>query len=369
MNSYLDFDGVAKRYGAFQAVSDFTLPIHEGELVALLGPSGCGKTTSLRMLAGFVQVSEGSIRLAGKDITQLPSYRRNVGMVFQGYALFPHLTVEENVAFGLEMRKMKPAEIGPRVQKALARVRLESLAKRLPRELSGGQQQRVALARAMAIDPAVLLLDEPLSALDARLRHEVRAEIRQLQKDSGLTTLMVTHDQDEALSMADRLVIMNQGRIEQIGTPDEVYERPINRFVAEFMGKSNFLDGKMGGEGRFDSKLGQVFAGHAADAGRTGAPALMSFRPERVQLRRVDTPVADGCNGVQGRIVRITYLGPLIEYRIALKDDTEITALLPNTGELGYVGGDASSDESVYTAPGSPVSVQWQARDSRLLPA
>ena len=357
MNSYLDFDGVSKRYGAFQAVSDFTLPIHEGELVALLGPSGCGKTTSLRMLAGFVQVSEGSIRLAGKDITQLPSYRRNVGMVFQGYALFPHLTVEENVAFGLEMRKMNRAEIAPRVHKALSRVRLESLAKRLPRELSGGQQQRVALARAMAIDPAVLLLDEPLSALDARLRHEVRAEIRQLQKDTGLTTLMVTHDQDEALSMADRLVIMNQGRVEQIGTPDEVYERPVNRFVAEFMGKSNFLVGSVDADRRFQSQSGQVLAGDAGNC-TTGVPALMSFRPERVQLRRADVPVADGVNAVQGHIARVTYLGPLIEYRVALKDGTELTALLPNTG-----------DTSVHTAPGSAISVQWQAKDSRLLPA
>jgi len=364
MNSYLDFDGVSKRYGAFQAVSDFTLPIHEGELVALLGPSGCGKTTSLRMLAGFVQVSEGSIRLAGKDITQLPSYRRNVGMVFQGYALFPHLTVEQNVAFGLEMRKMNRTEIAPRVHKALSRVRLDSLAERLPRELSGGQQQRVALARAMAIDPAVLLLDEPLSALDARLRHEVRAEIRQLQKDTGLTTLMVTHDQDEALSMADRLVIMNQGRIEQIGTPDEVYERPVNRFVAEFMGKSNFLEGAVEAGGRFRSHLGQAFAGDAGPCA-AGVPALMSFRPERVQLRRVDAPVADGMNAVQGKLVRFTYLGPLIEYRIALKDGVEVTALLPNTGDLGL----SASGASVDTLPGSAISVQWQAKDSRLLPA
>jgi putative spermidine/putrescine transport system ATP-binding protein len=356
MNSYLDFDGVSKRYGNFQAVTDFTLPIHEGELVALLGPSGCGKTTSLRMLAGFVPVSEGSIRLSGKDITQLPSYRRNVGMVFQGYALFPHLTVEQNVAFGLEMRKMSQAEIGPRVLKALSRVRLEAFAKRLPRELSGGQQQRVALARAMAIDPAVLLLDEPLSALDARLRHEVRAEIRQLQKDTGLTTLMVTHDQDEALSMADRLVIMNQGRIEQIGTPDEVYERPVNRFVAEFMGKSNFLLGTGDAEGRFQSQGGQVLLGNAGEC-KAGAAALMSFRPERVQLREIDAPVAEGFNQLQGNVVRFTYLGPLVEYRIALKDGTEVTALLPNAGDMSQ----ASS--------GAPISVRWQAKDSRLLPA
>ncbi|KAF1023901.1 MAG: Spermidine/putrescine import ATP-binding protein PotA [Paracidovorax wautersii] len=191
MTSYLEFKGVNKRYGAFQAVSDFSLAVEEGELIAILGPSGCGKTTSLRMLAGFVPVSDGTIELAGKDITTLPAHRRNVGMVFQGYALFPHMTVEQNVAFGLEMRGIDRSSVAQRVTQALRRVRLDPHMKRLPRELSGGQQQRVALARAMAINPAVLLLDEPLSALDARLRHEVRAEIRQLQKESGLTTVMV----------------------------------------------------------------------------------------------------------------------------------------------------------------------------------
>jgi putative spermidine/putrescine transport system ATP-binding protein len=356
MNSYLDFIGVTKRYGAFQAVTDFSLSIREGELVALLGPSGCGKTTSLRMLAGFVPVSEGSIRLSGRDITHVASYRRNVGMVFQGYALFPHLTVEENVAFGLEMRKIDRPEIANKVQRALRRVQLDPLAKRLPRELSGGQQQRVALARAMAIDPAVLLLDEPLSALDARLRHDVRAEIRQLQKDSGLTTLMVTHDQDEALSMADRLVIMNHGRIEQIGTPGEVYERPVNRFVAEFMGKSNFLEGRVAGDSRFQSKLGVAMLGDTSQCA-SGGPVLMSFRPERTRLSSVGTQPAEGWNAVDGRVVRFTYLGPFVEYRIALQDDSELTAVLPNGGN------------GAGMATGSAICVQWQATDSRLLPA
>jgi len=217
--SYIEFHRIEKRYGSFHAVSDFALSLDKGELVALLGPSGCGKTTTLRMLAGFVPVSGGRITLGGKDITELPAHRRNIGMVFQGYALFPHMTVAKNVAFGLEMRRLNREEIELRVKEALSRVRLEAFADRLPKQLSGGQQQRVALARAMAINPDVLLLDEPLSALDARLRHEVRAEIRQLQRELGLTTLIVTHDQDEALSMADRLVVMNKGRIEQVGSP------------------------------------------------------------------------------------------------------------------------------------------------------
>ncbi|WP_440534593.1 ABC transporter ATP-binding protein [Variovorax sp. YR566] len=358
MTSYLDFQGIGKRYGSFQAVSDFSLQIEEGELVALLGPSGCGKTTTLRMLAGFVPATEGAIQLSGKDITHLPSFRRNVGMVFQGYALFPHMTVEQNVAFGLEMRKIEGAEIGRKVEKALARVRLNQHAKRLPRELSGGQQQRVALARAMAIDPAVLLLDEPLSALDARLRHEVRAEIRQLQKESGLTTLMVTHDQDEALSMADRLVIMNQGRIEQIGSPGEVYERPVNRFVAEFMGKSNFLQGAVAGDGRFMTRAGESL-GAASGALAAAACALLSFRPERTRLCAADATVAGGWNSLAARVLRFSYLGPFVEYRLALPDETEVTAVLPNAGEGALP----------ELAAGAAVSVQWQVRDSRLLPS
>ncbi len=358
MTSKLEFQGIGKRYGGFQAVHDFNLSIDEGELVALLGPSGCGKTTSLRMLAGFVPVSAGVIRLSGRDITHLPSFRRDVGMVFQGYALFPHMTVEQNVAFGLEMRRVDRAEIGRRVARALSRVRLGQHAARLPRELSGGQQQRVALARAMAIDPAVLLLDEPLSALDARLRHEVRAEIRQLQKESGLTTLMVTHDQDEALSMADRLVIMNQGRIEQVGSPGEVYEYPVNRFVAEFMGKSNFLQGHADANGGFLAGNGIALRAGAGSADAQGPAALFSFRPERTRLCSADAPVADGHNRLPARVMRSTYLGPVIEYRLALADHTEITAMLPNAGE------GAVPDLPV----GATVGVQWLIRDSRLLP-
>jgi putative spermidine/putrescine transport system ATP-binding protein len=239
----IELEAVSKRYGDFFAVRELSLDIEHGELVVLLGPSGCGKTTTLRMIAGFVPVTSGRIRLGGRDVTRLPSYRRNTGLVFQGYALFPHLTAAENVAFGLEMRKLSPATVREKVTAALRLVRLDELGGRLPRQLSGGQQQRVALARALVIEPDALLLDEPLSNLDAKLREDVRVEIRQLQKALGLTTVMVTHDQDEALAMADRLVVMSGGVIQQIGTQRELYERPANRFVAGFVGGPIFSPG------------------------------------------------------------------------------------------------------------------------------
>jgi putative spermidine/putrescine transport system ATP-binding protein len=355
--SYLVFQGINKSYDAVSAVSDFDLSVERGELVALLGPSGCGKTTSLRMLAGFVSASSGSILLDGRDITAAPSYSRNTGMVFQGYALFPHMTVAQNVAFGLEMRNFAKAEITRRVQRSLERVRLSALADRLPRQLSGGQQQRVALARAMVIDPAVLLLDEPLSALDARLRHEVRAEIRQLQRETGLTTLIVTHDQDEALSMADRLVIMNKGRIEQTGKPAEVYENPATRFVAEFMGKSNFLQGRVIENGRFRCAITQNVLVCDTGTHAPGEEVMLSFRPERAHIAN-DPPDSDEpCNVLSGRLLTATYLGQSIEVSVAVADDLTINILLPNSDARLAAG----------LEPGRYLSVCWRPGDSRLL--
>src|SRR5579862_5037580 len=246
----LDIDGLAKRYGDGYAVREVSLSVADGEFLVLLGPSGCGKTTTLRMVAGFIEPTAGQVKLGGSDVTLLPPWRRNAGMVFQSYALFPHLTVAQNVAFGLEMRKLPTAEIGRRVEEVLALVRLAGFGARLPRQLSGGQQQRVALARALAIRPDVLLLDEPLSNLDAKLRQEVRVEIRELQKQLGLTTVMVTHDQEEALTMADRLVVMNEGSVHQVGTQRDLYERPADRFVAGFVGRTTFLAGTVE-NGRF----------------------------------------------------------------------------------------------------------------------
>lgn len=356
--SYLSFRGVGKSYAEHQAVSNFDLDVSRGELVAILGPSGCGKTTTLRMLAGFVSVSAGTISLGDKDITNVPSYQRDIGMVFQGYALFPHLSVAKNVSFGLEMRKLRADHIAERVQRALERVKLTSMAGRLPRQLSGGQQQRVALARAIAIDPNVLLLDEPLSALDARLRHDVRQEIRQLQQESGLTTVMVTHDQDEALSMADRLVIMNQGRIEQIGTPADVYEHPANRFVAEFMGKSNFLAGTVVEAGQFlcDGVPDVLYCD--TERFRVGARALLSFRPERAVLDVARSAPEQRVNALSGRLCVLTYLGQSIEATVEIQPGLTVKVLLPNAYE----------DLARSLTMGEQVTLSWSADNSRLLP-
>src|SRR6476660_4541232 len=252
----LEIDRVTKRYGDVYAVRDFTLDVADGEFVVFLGPSGCGKTTTLRVIAGFAEPTSGAVRLGERDITYLPPWKRNAGLVFQSYALFPHLTVAENVAFGLAMRKVAKSEMGDRIKEALRLVQLGQFGERLPRQLSGGQQQRVALARALVFRPDALLLDEPLSNLDAKLRQEVRVEIRELQRKLGLTTVMVTHDQEEALTMADRLVVMNDGTVHQVGTQRDLYERPADRFVAGFVGRTTFLAGTVEAPGRFRSDGG-----------------------------------------------------------------------------------------------------------------
>jgi putative spermidine/putrescine transport system ATP-binding protein len=302
-------EGLTKRFGATVAVDDVSLEIAEGELVALLGPSGCGKTTTLRMIAGFVEPDAGRILIGEKEVTRLPPYRRDTGMVFQGYALFPHLTVAENVSFGLEMRHVRKAEAKERVAEALRLVRLEGMGERMPRQLSGGQQQRVALARALVINPSVFLLDEPLSNLDAKLRHEVRIEIRQLQQRLGLTTIFVTHDQEEALTIADRLVLMKGGAVQQIGTPSELYEKPANLFVADFIGKSNFLEGEMVADDEFMSDRGlRVRCRPAAGMRR----AVLAIRPEKIGL--APGPLPGRINQYKATVERLSYLGATTEY-------------------------------------------------------
>src|SRR5947209_19587917 len=285
----LEIEGLSKHFGATVAVHEFSLDVRDGEFVMLLGPSGCGKTTTLRMIAGFIAPTAGRVRLGGKDVTVLPPWKRNAGLVFQSYALFPHITVAENVAFGLEMRKVPKAEIAPRIAEALRLVRLDHLSDRLPRQLSGGQQQRVALARALVFRPDVLLLDEPLSNLDAKLRQDVRVEIRELQRKLGLTTVMVTHDQEEAMTMADRLVVMSEGRIRQIGSQQDLYERPSEKFVADFVGRSTFIDGRMDGPGRFVSAGGLAVA---CEASCTGSASLAP-RTERLALITAAVPSFD----------------------------------------------------------------------------
>jgi putative spermidine/putrescine transport system ATP-binding protein len=308
--SQISLKDLTKRFGTLTTVDRVSLDIREGEFVAFLGPSGCGKTTTLRMIAGLTLASEGSIRFGERDVTELPPYLRNAGLVFQGYALFPHMSVADNVAFGLEMRKIGRAEAQRRVTEALALVKLDHLSDRLPKQLSGGQQQRVALARAIVYEPEVLLLDEPLSALDAKLRHEVRTDLRRLQSRLGLTTIFVTHDQDEALSVADRIVVMSAGKVEQVGTPREIYQRPASRFVAEFIGLTNVFAGGVEPGGRFKTAGGESFA-IPSSGGRDGISAF-AIRPEQITLRRSAGEDADG-SGMQAIVEDIIYRGALTE--------------------------------------------------------
>ena len=266
---------MTKRYGENVAVEALDLAVAQGEFVSLLGPSGCGKTTTLQMIAGFVELSAGEIRLEGSDLQRVKPSRRGLGIVFQSYALFPHVTAAENVAFGLEMRGLPPAECRARVREMLALVGLEALADRHPRRMSGGQQQRVALARALAIRPRVLLLDEPLSNLDAKLREEMQIELRQIQRELATTTVLVTHDQAEAMALSDRIVVMNGGRVEQVGAPEEVYERPASAFVSQFLGKTNEFAAERLPEGACPLPAG---------------PATISVRPERIVFAGPDAP-------------------------------------------------------------------------------
>ncbi len=327
----LQLFNLSKRYGEAVAVDNASLDVADGELLVLLGPSGCGKTTTLRMVAGFVEATSGRIVLGGADITHLPPWKRNAGLVFQNYALFPHLNVAENVAFGLEMRKMSKADIAPKVAEALRLVRLDHLSERLPRQLSGGQQQRVALARALAFRPDILLLDEPLSNLDAKLRLDVRIEIRELQRKLGLTTIMVTHDQEEALTMADRLAVMSEGHIRQIGTQQDLYERPANRFVADFVGRSSFIEGHLAGQGGFVSEGGLDIKITMPADGKAGHRGAISLRPERVLLLGPNAPQSD--NVFDGEVTFVSYLGAVIELRVALSPKDAVVLQMPNRPE------------------------------------
>jgi putative spermidine/putrescine transport system ATP-binding protein len=320
----LRIEGVSKRYGEVVAIREVTLDVADGEFVVLLGPSGCGKTTTLRVVAGFVDPDSGTVALGKRDITWLPPWKRNAGLVFQNYALFPHLTVQQNVAFGLEMRKTAPAETARRVGDVLKLVRLEHLAQRLPRQLSGGQQQRVALARALVFHPDVLLLDEPLSNLDAKLRQDVRVEIRELQRTLGLTTVMVTHDQEEALTMADRLVVMQDGAVRQVGTQQDLYERPRDRFVASFVGRSSFIEGEIEAPGSFRSLGGLVLR----CIGSAPGPATLALRPERMLI--ANAPQAGVDNNLPGVVEFVSYLGATVDMHVRLSAKERVVVQIPN---------------------------------------
>ncbi len=325
---------LVKRYGETTAVADVTLDIAQGEFMVLLGPSGCGKTTTLRMLAGFVKPTSGRMSVGDRDVTSLPPWLRNTGLVFQSYALFPHMSVAENVAFGLQMRRLPRADIAIRVSEALDMVRLGPYAARMPRALSGGQQQRVALARALAIRPDVLLLDEPLSNLDAKLRAEVRVEIRELQQRLGLTTMMVTHDQEEALTMADRLVVMAEGQVRQIGSQRDLYERPANRFVAGFVGRANFMDGTIDPGGFFVSKGGTRI--NLGARGNGAGAVTFSIRPEHVHLTAQALKSATGknLNRLHGTVTVASYLGAATDIHVLLPTGERMVASVPNRPDV-----------------------------------
>jgi putative spermidine/putrescine transport system ATP-binding protein len=327
-SAVLELAGVRKRYDSLVAVDDLDLALEAGEFLTLLGPSGSGKTTTLMMVAGLQQPDAGRITLNGVSVANLPPYRRDVGMVFQNYALFPHMTVRRNVAFPLEMRGTQAAEIARLVDEALALVKLPDHGGRLPRQLSGGQQQRVALARAMVYRPALLLMDEPLGALDRKLREQLQLEIKRVHRERGISVLYVTHDQEEALTMSDRIAVFNKGRIEQIGTPEELYDRPATRFVASFIGDTNLIEGRVlgvaGGICEIETAAGRIVAS-ARTLLAAGAAVFVAVRPERVVL----APMQAAGAGLEGVITEQVFLGTSRKYVIRLADGTELVVLRP----------------------------------------
>jgi len=354
----LAVEHLTKRYGAVTAVDDVSFTVEAGELFFLLGPSGCGKTTLLRTIAGFLSPEEGSIHLGDRDLTVTPPHRRDTAMVFQNYALWPHMTVNANVRYGLEVRRLKRREIAERVREVLEMVRMQDLGDRRPAQLSGGQQQRVALARALAVRPSVLLLDEPLSNLDARLRMDMRNELRRIHAVTAVTAIYVTHDQKEALSMAQRMAVMEGGKVVQIGTPTEIYRRPETSFVARFMGRTNLIEGSITGQKRgghvvVDTALGEfaVEPGAALPSGNV----MLSIRPESLKV------ADDAVNRITGVVGEVTYLGETQEFVLAVRGTRsdapplEIVALLANPGT---------------SAPrtGESLTVSFSPRDVVLLP-
>jgi spermidine/putrescine transport system ATP-binding protein len=346
---------LVKRFGDFTAVAGVNLDMPPGEFFSLLGPSGCGKTTTLRMIAGFEKPSEGQILLDGTDMAQTPPHKRNVNTVFQNYALFPHLTVEENVAFGLKYKNATKAETKDRVGKALELVALTDFGKRRPNQLSGGQQQRVALARALILNPEVLLLDEPLGALDAKLRKRLQIELKALQEEVGITFVYVTHDQEEALTMSDRIAVMSQGRVEQVGPPKEIYEEPATAYVADFLGVSNLMEatGSGMGDGGCKVALGEfnLVAGQGDTS--TAGPTKITIRPERVGLEPQGTT---GPNRIPGMVERVVYVGSILQVIVNLAPGERIQSWIQNEGA------------TLPWTSGTPVTVHLPSDALRVLP-
>ncbi|MEV0805007.1 ABC transporter ATP-binding protein [Micromonospora sp. NPDC050200] len=349
--SFLRLEHIVKTYPGTDrpSVADFTLDVERGEFISLLGPSGCGKTTTLRMIAGLIEPTAGHICLDGKELTRTPVHQRGMGLVFQNYALFPHLDVAQNVAFGLEMRRVPKADVKRRVAEALELVQLGHLSGRRIKQLSGGQQQRVALARALVVEPSVLLLDEPLSNLDAKLRDTMRDEIRSIQQKLGITTVFVTHDQDEALATSDRIVVMSEGNIEQVGTPEQIYEHPSNQFVANFIGRVNLFDAEVrhtaNGVAAVDvAGLGQMQA--ADDLGRPGQVTVL-VRPHRLRINEA------GRDDAHGTVESVVYVGDSIEYSVRV--GTKAVAVQSVAGRHGRL------------ERGTPVRLSWETSDALVL--
>jgi len=355
-------DGVVKRFGDFTAVAGLDLDIDRGEFFTLLGPSGCGKTTTLRMVAGFEEPTDGRILLDGSDVSGLPAFKRPTNTVFQSYALFPHLSVERNVAFGLERKKVGKDEVRRRVGEELERVGLAAEAKRKPRQLSGGQQQRVALARALVHRPAVLLLDEPLGALDLQLRKGLQVQLKQIQREVGITFVYVTHDQEEALTMSDRIAVMNRGVLEQVQAPEDVYERPRTTFVAGFIGVSNLMPAHVlsaGGQGA-DLRLDIGLDVHSPDSrGLTaGERCHAVVRPEKLRLHPVRESVPDGRPSLEGIIESSLYLGTSTQVGVRLGEKLRMTVLVPNADDAA---------RRRLPAPGEPVHLAWAEEHMHLV--
>ena len=358
-NIAVELRGVGKSYGAQAIVRDLSLTVRRGEFFSLLGPSGCGKTTCLRMIAGFEQPNSGEILFNGQCVNGVPPPARDVNLVFQGYALFPHITVQENIAFGLRMQKTPARELMARVERMLQLVRLENLGQRYPRQLSGGQQQRVALARALVTQPSVVLLDEPLGALDLKLRKEMQFELKRIQRELGMTFLYVTHDQEEALVLSDRIAVMQHGRVLQVGAPDEIYDRPANRFVADFIGETNFLEGKLTEAGpgyatvsvngvQIKARRGDAAEGTLA----TGAAIVLAIRPEKISLNRERVRRHD--NLFEGTIEDALYLGTDMQYSVRVSDDVTLMVRQQNA-----VWNDFRRGQKVYLG--------WQAQATAIL--
>ena len=335
---FIEFRHVTKRFGDFVAVDDLSLTIYEREFFALLGPSGCGKTTLMRMVAGFEEPTAGEVLLDGQNLAGVPPYRRPTNMMFQSYALFPHMTVEANIAFGLRQDRMPKAEIDARVEEMLALVKLTPFARRRPHQLSGGQKQRVALARSLAKKPKVLLLDEPLGALDKKLREETQFELTDLQQKLGLTFLIVTHDQEEAMTVADRIAVMDQGRIIQVATPAEIYEQPVSRYVADFIGDINLLEGRVAASAGGAVRMDCVGTGAVAEIAqelqaKAGDTAWLAIRPEKVAIS-LDKPAEGSVNCIGGEVWDIGYLGDVSIYHVRLPTGATVKATVTNRTRL-----------------------------------